>query len=165
MMIDFSSSLIHDRIEDPLFQSFFFIILCDCLVHANAAKHVLVTTDERSHFLFQPSRKGFIVPNERGYLEPLSKYDSQNGKSVRLQVRSPLQLKYRKCPKQIVLYCRLQLPGNLTVFDINWFSVYDTEVSRSLGYVIIPGRRTSFIFPHKTNINQSIWSQNPQAVT
>lgn len=64
----------------------------------------------------QPSRKGFLVPNERGYLEPLARYDSQNGKSV-----------------------RLQLPGNLTVFDINWFSVYDTEVERSLGYVIIPG--------------------------
>ena len=55
----------------------------------------------------QPDRKGHIVPNERGYLEPLGRYDSLNGKSV-----------------------RLQLPGNLTVFDINWFSVFDTKVSR-----------------------------------
>jgi len=64
----------------------------------------------------QPSRKGHVVPNERGYLEPLARYDSQNGKSV-----------------------RLQLPGNLTVFDINWFSIYDTVNERSLGYIIIPG--------------------------
>jgi len=64
----------------------------------------------------QPSRKGRVVPNERGYLEPLARYDSQSGKEI-----------------------RLQLPGNLTVFDINWFSIYDTASSRSLGYVIIPG--------------------------
>ena len=43
----------------------------------------------------QPDRKGHIVPNERGYLEPLGRYDTLNGKSV-----------------------RLQLPGNLTVFDM-----------------------------------------------
>ena len=55
----------------------------------------------------QPDRKGHIVPNERGYLEPLGRYDALNGKSV-----------------------RLQLPGNLTVFDINWFSIFDTKVSR-----------------------------------
>ena len=65
----------------------------------------------------QPSRKGILVPDERGYLEPLAKYDSLNGKKV-----------------------RLQLPGNLTVFDINWFSIYDMKNGRSLGYVIIPGK-------------------------
>ena len=65
----------------------------------------------------QPAKKGVLVPDERGYLEPLGKYEqNRNGKRV-----------------------TLQLPGNLTVFDINWFSIYDVTHSRSLGYVIIPG--------------------------
>ena len=64
----------------------------------------------------QPSRKGHLVPDEGGYLEKLGRYDTVNGKRL-----------------------KIQLPGNLTVFDINWFSVYDTKNHRSLGYVIIPG--------------------------
>jgi len=33
---------------------------------------------------------------------------------------------------------RLRLPGNLTIFDIRWFSIYDTKRNYNLGHVIIP---------------------------
>ena len=33
---------------------------------------------------------------------------------------------------------RLKLPGNLTIFDIRWFSIYDTKRNFNLGHVIIP---------------------------
>jgi hypothetical protein len=33
----------------------------------------------------------------------------------------------------------LALPGELTIFDIRWFSIYDTTNKRDLGHIIIPG--------------------------
>ena len=33
---------------------------------------------------------------------------------------------------------RLKLPGNLTIFDIRWISIYDTKRNFDLGHVIIP---------------------------
>ena len=32
----------------------------------------------------------------------------------------------------------LQLPGETTVFDIRWFSLYDQKANRDLGHLIIP---------------------------
>jgi len=32
----------------------------------------------------------------------------------------------------------LELPGDLTVFNIDWFSVYDLANKENLGFVIIP---------------------------
>jgi len=60
----------------------------------------------------QPSSKGFIVPDELGYLAILGKYE-----------------------KQDVI---LQLPGAKTIFQIDWLAVYNTETRKSLGHVIIP---------------------------
>jgi len=64
----------------------------------------------------QPSSKGIKVPDELGYLEPLNTYGREVGRQE----------------------VRLKLPGNLTVFDIRWFSVYDTKRNYNLGHVIIP---------------------------
>ena len=60
----------------------------------------------------QPSSKGTVVPNELGYLEPLRRY---HGEDV-----------------------TLQLPGDTTIADVRWFSIYDIENQRDLGHVIIP---------------------------
>jgi len=60
----------------------------------------------------QPSSKGFIVPDELGYLAPLGIYRNQD--------------------------VILQLPGSRTIFEIDWLAVYNTETRQSLGHVIIP---------------------------
>jgi len=60
----------------------------------------------------QPSSKGFIVPDELGYLATLGKYENQD--------------------------VILQLPGAKTIFQIDWLSVYNRETRKSLGHVIIP---------------------------
>jgi len=60
----------------------------------------------------QPSSKGFIVPDELGYLAPLGKYEEQD--------------------------VILQLPGAKTIFQIDWLAVYNTETKTSLGHVIVP---------------------------
>lgn len=60
----------------------------------------------------QPSGSGTKVPDETGALEPLGAYDGQS----------------------IVL----ELPGNLTIFDIDWLSIYDTQINESIGSVAIP---------------------------
>ncbi len=52
------------------------------------------------------------VPDDMGYLSPLRKYDEED------------------------VY--LQLPGELTVFQIRWFSVFDHKNKRDLGHLIIP---------------------------
>ncbi|OTF69778.1 Skeletor, isoforms D/E-like protein, partial [Euroglyphus maynei] len=61
----------------------------------------------------QPNSAGERIPNELGYLEPLRPY------------RDDLLI--------------LELPGNMTIFDINYISVWDEELSENLGSVIIPG--------------------------
>jgi len=54
------------------------------------------------------------VPDELGYLEPLRPYYGED--------------------------VELQLPGDLTIFDIKWFSIYDRTNKRDLGHIIIPGK-------------------------
>ena len=60
----------------------------------------------------QPTSAGQKIPNELGYLEPLGPYK-----------------------EDLVI---LELPGNMTVFDINYISIWDDEVGENLGSVIIP---------------------------
>ncbi|KAK6622474.1 hypothetical protein RUM44_002285 [Polyplax serrata] len=60
----------------------------------------------------QPSSKGFKVPDEYGYLNPLRAYKEQD--------------------------VTLELPGELTIFDIDWFSIYDLENKENFGSVIVP---------------------------
>ena len=60
----------------------------------------------------QPSSKGFIVPDQLGYLATLGIYRNQD----------------------VVL----QLPGSKTIFEIDWLAVYNREKRESLGHVIIP---------------------------
>ncbi|KAK6633087.1 hypothetical protein RUM43_012830 [Polyplax serrata] len=59
----------------------------------------------------QPSSKGFKVPDEYG-LNPLRAYKEQD--------------------------VTLELPGELTIFDIDWFSIYDLENKENFGSVIVP---------------------------
>jgi len=60
----------------------------------------------------QPSSKGFIIPDELGYLASLGRYEAQD--------------------------VILQLPGTTTIFQIDWISVYNRETKKSLGHVIVP---------------------------
>ncbi|XP_017782124.1 PREDICTED: protein Skeletor, isoforms B/C [Nicrophorus vespilloides] len=60
----------------------------------------------------QPGSKGSRVPDEYGYLDPLREY---KGETI-----------------------TLVLPGDVTIFNIDWFSVYDVETNLNLGSLIIP---------------------------
>jgi len=60
----------------------------------------------------QPSSKGTVVPNELGYLEPLRRYHKED--------------------------IKLQLPGDTTIKDVRWLSIYDIDYQKDLGHVIIP---------------------------
>ena len=56
------------------------------------------------------------VADELGYLEPIREYVNED--------------------------VELQLPGELSIFDIRWFSIYDVTNKRDLGHIIIPGELT-----------------------
>ena len=87
----------------------------------------------------QPSSRGYLVPNENGYLEPLGRYGRLNGKEV-----------------------RLMLPGNLTVFDIRWFSVFDTKNERNMGHVFLPSPDNINVPPALVDvINKAMETQLP----
>jgi len=60
----------------------------------------------------QPSSKGYIIPDELGYLSPIRRYEEED--------------------------VILQLPGEITVFNIDWIAVYNIEQKKNLGHVIIP---------------------------
>ncbi|XP_017889760.1 protein Skeletor, isoforms B/C isoform X1 [Ceratina calcarata] len=60
----------------------------------------------------QPSSKGVKVPDEYGYLDPIHTY---NGEDV-----------------------IIQLPGDMTVFNIDWLSIFDVKTKSNYGSVIIP---------------------------
>ncbi|XP_071445168.1 protein Skeletor, isoforms B/C [Hetaerina americana] len=60
----------------------------------------------------QPSSKGYKVPDEYGYLDPIRPYLRESVK--------------------------LELPGELTIFDIDWFSVFDVDTKENYGSVIVP---------------------------
>lgn len=59
----------------------------------------------------EPTHKGFIIPDELGYLSPIRRYENED--------------------------VILQLPGEKTVFDIDWVSVYNKEEKRNFGHVIM----------------------------
>ncbi|OWR41526.1 hypothetical protein KGM_200563 [Danaus plexippus plexippus] len=79
----------------------------------------------------QPSSRGFKIPDEDGYLEPLRPYSGED--------------------------VRLQLPGGRTVFEIDWLAVYDVKKKVALASVLVPDglnvppapRRTH---PHTTTL-------------
>ncbi|XP_032682523.1 protein Skeletor, isoforms B/C isoform X2 [Odontomachus brunneus] len=60
----------------------------------------------------EPSHFGIKVPNEVGSLAPLRGYQGEDIEIV--------------------------LPGNLTVYDINWLAVWCVEYRHNFGYVLIP---------------------------
>eukprot|EP00088_Acartia_fossae_P021873 TRINITY_DN23239_c0_g1_i1.p1 TRINITY_DN23239_c0_g1~~TRINITY_DN23239_c0_g1_i1.p1 ORF type:complete len:682 (+),score=132.87 TRINITY_DN23239_c0_g1_i1:69-2114(+) len=60
----------------------------------------------------QPSSRGFIVPDELGYLAPLGVYKE----------------------KDVII----QLPGDKTIFTIDWLAIYDKANEKYLAYIIIP---------------------------
>ncbi|XP_017023324.1 protein Skeletor, isoforms B/C [Drosophila kikkawai] len=59
----------------------------------------------------QPSSRGSKLPDERGYLDPIRKYNMET--------------------------IDLQLPGDKTIFDIDWISVYDVADNENYGHVLI----------------------------
>ncbi|GAB0093554.1 protein Skeletor, isoforms B/C [Sergentomyia squamirostris] len=71
---------------------------------------------KRTHFFAgvgpAPSSKGTKIPDELGYLDPIRKYDRET--------------------------ITLELPGDMTIFDIDWISVYDLEVNENFGSILIP---------------------------
>ncbi|XP_057340960.1 protein Skeletor, isoforms B/C [Microplitis mediator] len=60
----------------------------------------------------QPSSKGVKVPDDYGYLDSLREYKGED----------------------III----QLPGEMTVFTINWLSIFDVNTRSNYGSVIIP---------------------------
>lgn len=60
----------------------------------------------------QPSPKGTKIPDELGYLDPIRSYDGET--------------------------ITLELPGDMTIFDINWISVFDLQTNENFGAVLIP---------------------------
>ncbi|CAG9821964.1 unnamed protein product [Phaedon cochleariae] len=60
----------------------------------------------------QAVAKGYKVPDEYGYLDPLRAYKN--------------------------LTITLELPGDKTVFDIDWFSIFDHDTKQNLASIIIP---------------------------
>ncbi|XP_016979035.2 protein Skeletor, isoforms B/C [Drosophila rhopaloa] len=59
----------------------------------------------------QPSSRGSKLPDERGYLDPIRKYNKET--------------------------VELELPGDKTIFDIDWISVYDVADNENYGHVLI----------------------------
>ncbi|KAB0794807.1 hypothetical protein PPYR_11646 [Photinus pyralis] len=83
----------------------------------------------------QPDSKGTKVPDEYGYLDPLRTYDG--------------------------VTISLELPGDLTIFNIDWFSIYDYEAKRSLASIIIPNGLNVppslvKILPHKSDLTNCL---------
>ncbi|XP_064099107.1 protein Skeletor, isoforms B/C-like [Macrobrachium nipponense] len=60
----------------------------------------------------QPHSKGSKIPDEHGFMTPLKKY---NKKTI-----------------------TLELPGDMTVFTVDWLSIYDIKNQKVLGSIIIP---------------------------
>lgn len=60
----------------------------------------------------EPNIMGTKVPNEMGSLEPLRGYQGED--------------------------IEIQLPGNMTVYDIDWLAVWCVEYKHNFGHVFIP---------------------------
>ncbi|XP_054258338.1 protein Skeletor, isoforms B/C [Macrosteles quadrilineatus] len=83
----------------------------------------------------QPSSKGTKVPDENGYMESLRLYAGET--------------------------ITLELPGELTIFDIDWLSVYNVETKENYGSVIVPDNPNVppsliKIIPHKSTLPNCI---------
>ncbi|CAH0554460.1 unnamed protein product [Brassicogethes aeneus] len=79
----------------------------------------------------QPASKGFKVPDEYGYLDPLRQYKNET----------------------IIV----EIPGDLTIFDLDWFSVFDLATHENLGSILIPEALNVppsliKIIPHKNDL-------------
>ncbi|XP_063238063.1 LOW QUALITY PROTEIN: protein Skeletor, isoforms B/C-like [Bacillus rossius redtenbacheri] len=79
----------------------------------------------------QPSSKGSKVPDEYGYLDPIRSYSGED--------------------------VTLELPGQLTIFNIDWFSVFDAATKENYASVIIPDGLNVppslvKVFPHTTTL-------------
>ncbi|CRK86870.1 CLUMA_CG000695, isoform A [Clunio marinus] len=59
----------------------------------------------------QPISKGFKIPDELGYLDPIREYKDET--------------------------ITLELPGEETIFDIDWLSIYDLETNVNFGSILI----------------------------
>lgn len=72
-------------------------------------------TGMKTHFIggvgAQPSAKGTKIPDELGYLDSLRKYESDT--------------------------ITLELPGDLSIFEIDWISIFDLETNENYGSVLI----------------------------
>ncbi|XP_049880614.1 protein Skeletor, isoforms B/C [Pectinophora gossypiella] len=60
----------------------------------------------------QPSARGRKIPDEYGYLESIRAYAGED--------------------------VRLELPGDLTVFQVNWIAIYDVKNKQALGWALLP---------------------------
>ncbi|KAJ8970089.1 hypothetical protein NQ314_001400, partial [Rhamnusium bicolor] len=79
----------------------------------------------------RPGPQGFIVPDSNGNLDPLRAYKN--------------------------LTITLELPGDLTIFDIDWFSIFDHDTKQNLASIIIPEALNVppslvKIIPHKNDL-------------
>ncbi|KAK3853682.1 hypothetical protein Pcinc_039788, partial [Petrolisthes cinctipes] len=79
----------------------------------------------------QPHSKGIRLPDELGYMTPLKSYRKK--------------------------HVMLQLPGDLTVFTVDWLSLYDVKEDRTLGSIIIPEELNVppslvSVVPHENNL-------------
>ncbi|XP_019868942.2 protein Skeletor, isoforms B/C [Aethina tumida] len=79
----------------------------------------------------QPASKGFKVPDEYGYLDPLREYKNET----------------------III----ELPGDLTIFEIDWLSIFDLANNDNLGSILIPEALNVppsliKIIPHKNDL-------------
>ncbi|XP_018791491.1 PREDICTED: protein Skeletor, isoforms B/C isoform X1 [Bactrocera latifrons] len=59
----------------------------------------------------QPSSRGSKIPDEMGYLDPIRKYEKET--------------------------ITLELPGDKTIFDIDWISIYDLSDNENYGHILI----------------------------
>lgn len=59
----------------------------------------------------QPTNKGFIIPDELGYLDAIRAYREET--------------------------IMLELPGERSVFEIDWLAIFDLDTSKNLGSILI----------------------------
>lgn len=77
-----------------------------------------------------------LLPRAQKFLTNMdSKYNySTNSKSLIISLFKSLDPLRRYDSKDIIL----QLPGDLTIFEIDWLAVFDPQTNENCGWVIIP---------------------------
>ena len=83
----------------------------------------------------QPSSKGFIVPDELGYLAPLGIYRNQD--------------------------VIIQLPGDKTIFEVDWLALYNTETKERLRRAQV----VALVLPQGGRARRPGWSTSGAATT